>query len=126
VDFKPFQAPDNDYASLNAGLSTEGGVTAKGLVEGVNAYFSHLFKVVGGRMGDVIDAIDGEARERIVALEEAVAALQMKLDAMSTPPATPPVTVGAEPEKPLEALKAAEGAIPEPAKEPPALTVGGA
>lgn len=86
MDFKPFDAPATDYSPLNAGVGAERGVTAKGLVEGVNAYFSHLFKVVSERASDVVDAIDGEARERISALEETVANLQIRLDALDRAP----------------------------------------
>jgi len=43
MDFVPFQPPQSEHHMLNTGLSTEGGVTAKGLVDGLNSYIGHLF-----------------------------------------------------------------------------------
>lgn len=43
MEFVPFQAPQSEHHMLNTGLSTEGGVTAKGLVDGLNSYIGHLF-----------------------------------------------------------------------------------
>lgn len=83
MDFQPFQPPPSDHHALNAGLGTEGGVSAKGLVDGVNSYFKHIFETLKERAHDVVDAIDGEARERLTTLEDTVASMQIKLDAIA-------------------------------------------
>lgn len=70
MDFKPFSPPPSDHHNLSTGLSTEGGVTAKGFVEGVNEAFQHLFGIIGGKKSDDAD--------RITELEEAVTAIQKR------------------------------------------------
>lgn len=72
MDFKPFDPPPTDHHPLATGHTTEGGVSAKGFVEGVNEAFQHLFGTIGGKKSDDAD--------RIAELEEAVAALQKRDD----------------------------------------------
>lgn len=72
MDFKPFDPPPTDHHPLATGHTTEGGVSAKGFVEGVNEAFQHLFGIIGGKKSDDSD--------RIGELEEAVAALQKRND----------------------------------------------
>lgn len=72
MDFKPFNPPRTDHHGLATGQSTEGGVTAKGFVEGVNDYFEHLFGMIGGKKSDDAD--------RIAELEEALATVQKRND----------------------------------------------
>lgn len=80
MDFIPFQAPQSDHHPLNTGLSTENGVTAKGLIDGVNAYFKHLFGLVEDKVGSIAEAVDKEARDAVIELESQVAALQARID----------------------------------------------
>jgi len=114
MDFKPFDAPPSDYHSLNSGLSTEGGVTAKGLIEGLNAYLAHLFAAVEGKAAPMIKAAKQDIKsvepdlvalfaahsDRISAIEHGLAEMKQMLDAFfdaaqsmhqaSLTPATPP------------------------------------
>ena len=56
MEFVPFQAPQSDHHTLNTGLSTEGGVTAKGLVDGLNVYLGQLFAAVNGSVPKMIQS----------------------------------------------------------------------
>lgn len=85
MEFKPFVAPESHYAPLNNGIGEAAGVSPKGLVEGINAYFKHLFAV----LSEEAKAIDDEARKRITELEDIIADLQMRLDNIEHPAPTP-------------------------------------
>lgn len=54
MDFVPFDPPPSEHHPLNTGLSTENGTTAKGLIEGINAYLAHLFSKIEGAGANVI------------------------------------------------------------------------
>jgi septal ring factor EnvC (AmiA/AmiB activator) len=72
MDFKPFEPPPTDHHQLAMGHSSEHGVTAKALVEGVNIYFRHLFSLADGKKADDAD--------RIAELEEGLATAQRRND----------------------------------------------
>lgn len=80
MDFKPFQAPPSLHDPLNTGLSTEKGVTAMELVEGINGYFRHLFGVVNGDAPAAPDHTDLELR--VSELEEALTVSQQRAEVL--------------------------------------------
>lgn len=93
MDYVPLVAPPSEHHPLNTGLSTENGTTAKGLIEGVNAAFTHVFDVLKGGVSHVVETIDDEARTHLTALEDVVTSLQQKVEALATSHAATAATV---------------------------------
>jgi hypothetical protein len=83
MDFTAFKPPPSDHHPMNTGLSTENGVTAKGLIEGINAHFTNLYQVLKGGVSHVVETIDDEARTHLTALEDVVTSLQQKVEALT-------------------------------------------
>lgn len=111
LKFIPFASPPSDHHPLATGLSTENGVTAKGLVDGINTYFEKVFDTIKGDAGEfvhTVEQVDSEARTKISSLEAEIEALhdshasmsaQMKqvismLQAVITGPAPAPKPLG--------------------------------
>lgn len=121
MKFIPFQAPPSEHHTLNTGLSSENGVTAKGLIDGINNCFAHLFSVFDGEHQP--EMVDADARAEVAALADHVTALEMKGEAtdalikqlqadiaeLKMAPAPAPIVVAALPvEEPAEEKPAAE------------------
>lgn len=67
MDFQPFTAPPSDHHPLNSGLGTENGVTAKGLIDGLNTYLAHLFAAVEGKVATVAGGARALTPDKFVA-----------------------------------------------------------
>lgn len=80
MDYTPIQAPASDHHPLNTGLSSELGVTAKGLVDHVNANFRHVFEVLKGEIVHAVEVVDDEARTGLMALAEHVTVLEQQME----------------------------------------------
>lgn len=107
MDFTPFKAPPSDHHPMNTGLSTENGVTAKGLIEGINAHLTNIYQVMKGEVAHIVDTVDEEARSHVTQLENAVTALQQQVEALVTSHASVAATViamstPAEPQPPVK------------------------
>jgi len=104
MEFVPFQAPQSEHHMLNTGLSTEGGVTAKGLVDGLNTYLGHLFAKVEGDGANVISTAKSAGPDivrLIAALSDRITELEkwagtLPSDAPSTATSTPQASTIAE------------------------------
>jgi hypothetical protein len=83
VEFIPFKAPDSDHDPFHTGLSAEKGVTPKGLVDGVNAYFTHIFQVMKGDIKHAVEVVDDDARTALLSLAEHVTTLEKKMETMT-------------------------------------------
>jgi hypothetical protein len=139
VEFKPFEPPPTDYHGLNTGIG-DGGVTAKGFVEGVNKFFEHLFGAVKGEIAPFAEDAQQWITNRFTslgqheALEKRVQDLEAFVQSVIHPPAKteppappappqpdhPPETVVADPAK--DAIVAATTAATPPAQTTVGLT----
>ena len=79
----PFDPPQSDHHMLNTGLSTEGGVTAKGLVDGLNVYLAQLFAELSA-MQPVLGGLVSASRSQQIG----IALEQTSSTASSTPQAS--------------------------------------
>lgn len=118
MKFTPFQAPSSDHHVFNTGLGTELGVTPKQLVDGINAYFTHLFQVIEGDVAHTVEITDDAAHTRIKELEDALTAMQQHMEVMhtivsgiTTAAPTPPQTDGQGAQVAMQGV-AAQGKVP--------------
>ena len=96
MEFVPFQAPQSEHHMLNTGLSTEGGVTAKGLVDGLNTYLGHLFAKVEGNGANAISTAKSagpDIMRIITVLSDRITELEQRF---SPAPSTPQASTIAE------------------------------
>jgi hypothetical protein len=106
--FDPIHGPPDHYSGPSVGLSTEKGDSWHTAVAKINAGFHKIVEAIEGGVQHDVEAADTEARSRITALEETVAAMQIRLDAITAPPALDPdgqpatggVPVAADPSDP--------------------------
>src|SRR6185312_14671939 len=78
----PIRGPATPNAGPSTGDSTENGDSWHVAVQKINAMFHHLFQKIEGPIEHVVTATDDDARKAITALEDEIAALQKKHDAL--------------------------------------------
>jgi len=90
--FDPINGPAHAGQGPSTNDSTENGDTWHAAVGKMNGMFKALFSRLEAPIEHVVTAIDEDARTDIKRLEDEIAALQQKLEALVMP--APSVTVG--------------------------------
>lgn len=87
--FDPINGPAHAGQGPSTNDSTENGDSWHAAVAKVNGMFKSLFSKLEAPIEHVVTAIDEEARTDIKRLEDEIAALQQKLEAMAAPAPSP-------------------------------------
>lgn len=91
--FDPIKGPNNPYQGPAVGLGTENGDSWHTAVNKINAAFKNIVHAIEtGPSIEGVEMVDAESRKEIAELREAVAAMQIKFDALTTPSAAPPAS----------------------------------
>lgn len=115
--FDPIKGPNNEYGAPAVGHGTENGDSWHTAVKKINDGFKRIIHAIEtGPSIEGVEMVDAESRKEIAELRETIAALQMRLDAM-TAPAYPNVNADDGNATDPAAMPAA-GNTPPPSQEP--------